>query len=80
MVAWERRAPIIQHPDETPFRKVILYLILGQVGQTKPRQGRIQPQGDVVEHQLPIDPHSQFMPTFLELPTVKALRMLEGGD
>jgi hypothetical protein len=31
-------------------------------------QRRIQAQGDIVEHQLPFDPHLQLAPVFLEYP------------
>ena len=35
------------------------HLILRQVCQAEPVQCRVQPDGDVVEHQLPLDPHLQ---------------------
>jgi hypothetical protein len=52
-----------------------LHLILGQVRQTKPGQNGVSSQGDVVEHQLPIDSHPQLAPAFLELPGVQFARL-----
>ena len=52
VVAREGWAPVLQHPLEPAVGKVRLHLVLRQAGEAEARQGRIQPQGHVVEHQL----------------------------
>ena len=51
--------------------EVRLHEILRQVGQAEPGQYGVQSQGDVVEHQLPFDPHLQLPFAPLELPGVE---------
>ena len=53
VVAREGWAPVLQHPLEPAVGKMRLHLILRQAGEAETCQGRIQPQGHVVEHQLP---------------------------
>ena len=47
-----------------------LHLVLWQICEAQPRQGRIQSQRKGVEHQLPFDPDLQLAPVLLELPGI----------
>ena len=49
------RTPVGEHAHEPPFRDVCPYLILGQIRQAATRQGRLEPQGEIVERQLTFD-------------------------
>ena len=62
MVTREGRAPVLQHPLEPTVGKVRLHLVLRQAGEAEARQGRVQPQGHVVEHQLSVDAHLEPRP------------------
>ena len=72
VVAGKFRTPVGKNPDETPAGNVCLGLILGQIGETESSQRRIEPQRDVVEHELPFDMDVDFASVFLELPRVDA--------
>jgi Aldo/keto reductase family len=40
VIAGKRRAPVTEHPNETPIDQMRLHLVLGKVRQTKPGNGR----------------------------------------
>src|SRR4051812_36017984 len=70
VVAREGRAPVGQHPDESPVGDVRLHLVLGQVGQAEPGQGSVEDQGGGVEHELAVDLHPELTPAVLKLPGI----------
>jgi len=49
----------IEHADKPSLGYLGLDLILRHVGKPKAAADRVHPQGDFVEHQLPLDPHLQ---------------------
>ena len=70
LVARKRRAPILEHPEQSSVGNIRRHLVFRHVGEAHSGQCRVQPQRHVVEHQLPVDAHFQFASALFEFPGV----------
>lgn len=68
MISGERRAPIFEHADETPFGNVACDLALEHVCQTKAVKRRRFQHFPIIENDRPIDSDLQLFAITFEFP------------
>src|SRR5207302_2292963 len=71
VIAWVRRAPVLEHSLQTPFGQMLLHQVLRDIGQPQAVQGSIEHLGRAIEDQLPVHADVDFSPAFFELPSVQ---------